>query len=80
MHQRVQQRLADSNLRVVPCINPQEFLEGRMGLIVEINLVVDLIELLHQGAGKLPAIFKHILIGSFKNSCLDGMGTLFRQE
>lgn len=51
-----------------------------MGLIVEINIVVDLIELLHQGAGKLPAILEYVLIGSFKYSRLDGMGTLFSRS
>jgi len=51
-----------------------------MCLIVEINIVVDIIELLHQRAGKLPAILKYILIDSFKHGRLDCVGTLLRQE
>ena len=80
MHERVQQGLAHGDLRVVPCINPQKLPKCRMCLIVEINIVVDIIELLHQRAGKLPAILKYILIDSFKHGRLDCVETLLRQE
>ena len=80
MHERVQQGLAHGDLRVVPGVDAQQLLESGMGLIVEVDVVVDLVELLHEGPGELPAILEHTLVRPLENGRFYGMRALVGQE
>lgn len=80
MRQRVQQSLANGNLRIVPGVDAQQLLEGRADPIAEVDVLVGLDELPHQESGELPAVLEHTLVRTLENGRLDGIGALLRQE
>lgn len=80
MHERVQQGLAHGDLRVVPGVDAQQLLESDMGPVVEVDVVVGLVELPHEGPGELPAILEHTLVRPLENGRFDGVQALVGQE